>query len=220
MDIEIKNIKNINNFNNTPTFKDGAFLIFKKWSTFRIALDNSPHILRQYVDEDKQNELEFNFILNQLLNDISLEIKNTNDRSNSLINSISETLCDFLDQFFNLYIEGGDENFVAKSLVKLYDELAEGKVEYYEKLKVLDSKHNYSVYSIEFPLDVVKAKTISMMNDIGEMDIDEDGDGDSSDDEDYRENNNENENRKGDLKTKVNEPDDDGFIVVQKKKKK
>lgn len=52
-------------------FKEGIILIFKKWSSFRLALDNCPEVLDEYDDD---GQLEINSMLEALMNDIMGEI--------------------------------------------------------------------------------------------------------------------------------------------------
>lgn len=71
--MEKKNVLNL--------FFEGVQLLFKKWSAFRLALDNNPQILSQYDQFEDENgnfveDLEINRMLNMLYNDLFDEIVN------------------------------------------------------------------------------------------------------------------------------------------------
>merc|ERR1711976_735381 len=148
------------------------------------ALDNNPQVLRQYTDEDEQ-ELELNSMLDLMIGDVIEEIKKSNN-----FKYVGGILFDFVHEYFDVIMESMDEHHVAKNLIKLYDEIEEGKEEYLQKLRTIDSTYNYSKYQIDFPLDVGKALTIQMNQEVEgiELESDSEGENEDKDNKDKKEN--------------------------------
>jgi hypothetical protein len=168
-------------------FFEGTTLIFKKWSAFRLTLDNNPEVLDEYVeeiefDENQEEILEVVHMYNLLLCDIYTHLENGYD----MIQSIAELLISFFQDFFDTYLEDDSEKAVAKSIIRLFKELKEGKTEFLDNLREINKKFNYKIYSIEFPIIDVPVE----------------------------------EEVKIEKLTIKNDPDEDGFIEVGKKKKR
>jgi hypothetical protein len=202
---------NTNNSNKISFFIEGATLIFKKWSSFRTSLDHNPQVLSEYANEEN-TDLEINQMLNMLFDDI---LKEMNKETGCVLeNNIADMLFYFIEEFFEIEIGDQDEFFVAKSLIKLYNEIVAGKNEYLEKLKSIDSKFNYSIYSIEFPINMNKvlAKEFEEKIDLkdNEMDVSPDNLINEGMEQSKPDNN---------KASKFSEPDDEGFVTVKKGKK-
>jgi hypothetical protein len=179
-----------NNDNVFTNFTEGATLIFKKWSGFRLTLDHNPDILDEYVEEEEDEmqddespeELEINFLLKALWEDIYLELS-----KGQIEKFIAKMLYDFLSENFDTYLEDESESLVARSLTRLYTELKENKSEYLNRLREIDKTFNYSAYSIKFPIEIVETDTQDLQTGVEKMKI---------------------------------EPDEEGFVEVKKGKKK
>jgi hypothetical protein len=171
-------------------FTEGFILIFKKWASFRTALDNSPEILTEYGDND---ELEINSMLNLLISDVFNEISMSS--GSVLEQNISDMLFSFYQEFFDIDLDDESEKFVAKSLIRLYEDINTNKLEYLEKLKTIDKTFNYKFYSIEFPINMNK-----LQEKIPDLIADE-------------------LEHKMIIEKYDNIPDEEGFIEVKKKKK-
>jgi hypothetical protein len=174
------------NTNKQAMFFEGSTLIFKKWSAFRLTLDNNPEILDEYVeeleyDENQEEILEVIHMYNLLLCDIYTHLENGYD----MIQTIAELLQSFFEDFFETFLEDDSKDIVAKNLIKLFRELKEGKTEFLDKLREVDKTFNYKIYSIEFPIVDIPVE----------------------------------EEVKIEKLTIQNEPDEDGFVEVGKKKK-
>jgi hypothetical protein len=134
-------------------FSEGATLIFKKWAGFRLSLDHNPEFLDDYVEneEDEENEndeLELNFLLRALFEDTYMAIA-----KGEIEKTISEMLYEFLTDNFDTFLEDDSEKLVARSLIRLFNEIKENNFEYINKLREGDKTYNYSVFSIKFPIE-------------------------------------------------------------------
>jgi hypothetical protein len=177
-------------------FVEGALLILKKWSSFRMALDNSPEVLHNYAD-DNNTQLEINEMLNVLFNDIMQEIEK--ESGSVLEMNIGDFIFCFFQEFFDVDLEDESERAVAKNMIRLYSELKNGKLDYLERLRQVDKTFNYSHYYIQFPIIIEEKKLIEDFQ--NQMAIEE------------------GEVNKNSNNNKQDEMDDEGFIVVKKKKK-
>ena len=176
-------------------FTEGATLIFKKWSSFRMALDNTPEVLKNYADENK-TILEINEVIELLLSDIMLEIEN--ESGSVLETNIADLIFCFFQEFFDVDLEDDSERNVAKNLIKLFDEITESKFDYLDRLRSIDKTFNYSTYFIQFPIVMEETQLIKDFED--QMEIDDGG-------------------KKSNVSNKQTEMDDEGFVIVKKKKK-
>jgi len=179
-------------------FIEGATLIFKKWSSFRMALDNTPDVLKNYTDETN-TQLEINEMLNVLFSDIMEE---SHKESGSILETnITDLIFCFFQEYLDIDLEDDSERYVAKNLIKLYDELKCLKLDYLERLRQVDKTFNYSTYYIQFPIVIDDTKLIKDFE--NQMEIDESTE---------TRNNNVNKNKQVEM-------DDEGFVIVKKNKK-
>lgn len=193
-------------------FKNGCFLIFKKWQGFRLALDNNPDLLTVYADEER-TELEIYSMLRILLSDIDDEINKIN--SKAVINMIAEMLYDFIQAYFGIELEDQSERFVARDIYELHGDIfKEGKYVYFEKLKKEDKEFKSS-FSIDFPITKKSVQTKLLEAKIQKMEIDDEEDSESENEE-KKENDIDSENKKQTHPV----TDADGFVEVKKSKSK
>ncbi len=203
-------------------FKQGCYLIFKKWQAFRIALDNNPDLLTVYADEER-TELEIYSTLRVLLSDIDDEINKI--KSKAVINMIGEMLYDFIQAYFQIEIEDKSEFHVARDIYELHgDVFKEGKFVFLEKLKLAD-KELKSSFSIDFPITKKSVQTKLLEAKMQKMDLD-DEDGSDTGSEEKEENvsssnaNIMSDNNTGNTNNKGCVLDADGFMEIKKSKGK
>lgn len=161
-------------------FKEGLTLIFKKWSGFRLALDNNPQVL-SYLGDD--GELELHSVIDLLIEDILSAMEK--DSGPILEQNVADLLYCFLEGYFDTELEDESELQIAKDVIKLHSALTNGKYDMLNKLKENKDKELGNIkYTIEFPILPRPIET--------EMES----------------------------KAKiVEEPDEEGFVVVKKGKK-
>ena len=186
---------------NRDKFKQGCISIFKRWTAFRLALDNNPQILT-YYNED-QTVLEINEYLEMLYDDILTTIIKNNNRSN-LIDEVSDCLFTFMSDYFQVDLEDQSDSEIANILINLFNELKNGKDTLLNKLKNKENKSNMK-YNVDFPI-LGNQKVIFEKE---EEDIEESF-------EEEEEKNKERNNNKMD----TDDVDEDGFTVIKKGKGK
>jgi pre-rRNA-processing protein TSR2 len=186
---------------NRDKFKQGCISIFKRWTAFRLALDNNPQILT-YYNED-QTVLEINEYLEMLYDDILTTIIKNNNRSN-LIDEVSDCLFTFMSDYFQVDLEDQSDSEIANILINLFNELKNGKDILLNNLKNKENKSNMK-YNVDFPI-LGNQKVIFEKE---EEDIEE------SFEEEEEKNNERNNN-----KMETDDVDEDGFTVVKKGKGK
>jgi pre-rRNA-processing protein TSR2 len=186
---------------NRDKFKQGCISIFKRWTAFRLALDNNPQILT-YYNED-QTVLEINEYLEMLYDDILTTIIKNNNRSN-LIDEVSDCLFTFMSDYFQIDLEDQSDSEIANILINLFNELKNGKDILLNNLKNKENKSNMK-YNVDFPI-LGNQKVIFEKE---EEDIEE------SFEEEEEKNNERNNN-----KMETDDVDEDGFTVVKKGKGK
>ena len=186
---------------NRDKFKQGCISIFKRWTAFRLALDNNPQILT-YYNED-QTVLEINEYLEMLYDDILTTIIKNNNRSN-LIEEVSDCLFTFMSDYFQVDLEDQSDSEIANILINLFNELKNGKDILLNNLKNKENKSNMK-YNVDFPI-LGNQKVIFEKE---EEDIEE------SFEEEEEKNNERNNN-----KMETDDVDEDGFTVVKKGKGK
>ena len=186
---------------NRDKFKQGCISIFKRWTAFRLALDNNPQILT-YYNED-QTVLEINEYLEMLYDDILTTIIKNNNRSN-LIEEVSDCLFTFMSDYFQIDLEDQSDSEIANILINLFNELKNGKDILLNNLKNKENKSNMK-YNVDFPI-LGNQKVIFEKE---EEDIEE------SFEEEEEKNNERNNN-----KMETEDVDEDGFTVVKKGKGK
>ena len=186
---------------NRDKFKQGCISIFKRWTAFRLALDNNPQILT-YYNED-QTVLEINEYLEMLYDDILTTIIKNNNRSN-LIEEVSDCLFTFMSDYFQIDLEDQSDSEIANILINLFNELKNGKDILLNNLKNKENKSNMK-YNVDFPI-LGNQKVIFEKE---EEDIEE------SFEEEEEKNIERNNN-----KMETEDVDEDGFTVVKKGKGK
>jgi pre-rRNA-processing protein TSR2 len=186
---------------NRDKFKQGCISIFKRWTAFRLALDNNPQILT-YYNED-QTVLEINEYLEMLYDDILTTIIKNNNRSN-LIDEVSDCLFTFMSDYFQIDLEDQSDSEIANILINLFNELKNGKDILLNNLKNKENKSNMK-YNVDFPI-LGNQKVIFKKE---EEDIEESF-------EEEEEKNKERNNNKMD----TDDVDEDGFTVIKKGKGK
>lgn len=199
-------MENTNMNSKRQLFKETTFLILKKWSAFRISLDENPDVLTTYIksgdeEETESDELEINIMLDTLVDDLFTEIEKEKVEKLA-VDNLSDIFYCFFKEFFDIDLEDDSERFVSKNLIRLHNEIMENKMDYVERLRGLDKTIDYSNYSIRFPIVIDKNEV--KINDSSDMDVDED----------YIDIAKLNINS-----TNKNEPDEEGFVEVKKKKR-
>jgi hypothetical protein len=171
------NIETINYTNSTKQsiFIEGSILIFKKWASFRMALDNNPEVLTQFSD-DEDKQLEINEMLNCLFNDILQEMEK--ESGPVLEQNVADLIFCFVQEFFDVDLEDDSERQIAKNLIKLYNEIfKENKTEFIDRLRTIDKTFNYSNYSIAFPIIVQEKVLVKDFENKMKIDKEEDDEG-------------------------------------------
>lgn len=196
-------VQNNSNNNILDLFKEVFILIFKKWTSFRLALDHNPKILIEYVD-DEETQLEIEAMMEILFDDIYKELNNNYLYTKIVVQNLSEILLNFIEDFFRVDMQDGSEEHVSKSLLKAFNELKNGKSEYLIRLREIDQKAN-NKYNISFPI-TSEDKMVKKIKRINISDSEDESDSQGDEEEDQCQ------------PTDV-QPDDDGFVVVKKGKK-
>jgi len=199
-------------------FKAGCIAIFKRWTAFRIALDQNPQILKYITENDT---IEINDFLEILYDDILTTITNNKFGMKELIQDVAECLNYFIGDYFKIELADNSDFEIAEILIKLYNELKEKKEKMLNDLIARQDKINQK-YCIEFPITGKQVPPPKKKDESSDGDDDEEG-------EEEEDEKNENDNKKkedkkedkkkDDNKMKIDEPDEDGFVVVRKGKK-
>ena len=189
-------------------FKTGCIAIFKRWTAFRIALDQNPQILN-YITKD--NTIEINDFLEILYDDILTTITNNKYGMKELIEDVAECLNYFIGDYFKIELADNSDFEIAEILIRLYNELKDKNEKMLNDLIARQNKITQK-YSVEFPITGKQIPPPKKKYDESESDDEEE------EEEDEKENNKK-EEKKEDDKMKIDEPDDEGFVVVKKGKK-
>ena len=196
-------------------FKKGCIAIFRCWTAFRMALDQNPQILK-YITNN--NTIEINDFLEILYDDILTTIKNDKSGTKELTDKVADCLNYFIGDYFQIQLADDSDLAVAKDLIKLHDDLKYNKgqlVEYFENKANQDK--NILKYSVEFP---ITGKQEIPLKKKEESDDEEEDEEEEDEKEEGNKKEDKIEDKKEDDKMKIDEPDDDGFILVKKGKKK
>ena len=191
-------------------FKTGCIAIFKRWTAFRIALDQNPQILN-YITKD--NTIEINDFLEILYDDILTTITNNKYGMKELIEDVAECLNYFIGDYFKIELADNSDFEIAEILIRLYNELKDKNEKMLNDLIARQNKITQK-YSVEFPITGKQIPPPKKKYDESESDDEEE----EEEEEDEKENNKK-EEKKEDDKMKIDEPDDEGFVVVKKGKK-
>ena len=193
-------------------FKTGCIAIFKRWTAFRMALDQNPQILN-YITNN--NTIEINDFLETLYDDILTTIVNNKFGRKELIEDVAECLNYFIGDYFQIELEDGSDFEIAEILIKLYEELKDKNEKLLNGLIQRQNKLNMK-YSIEFPITGKQVPPPKKK----EEDSEEDEGEEEEDEKDENKKEEKKENKiNDDNKMQIDEPDEDGFIVVRKGKK-
>ena len=199
-------------------FKTGCIAIFKKWTAFRMALDQNPQILK-YITEN--NTIEINDFLEILYDDILTTITNNKFGMKELIQDVAECLNYFIGDYFKIELEDNSDFEIAEILIKLYNELKDKKEKLLNDL-IARQNNIKQKYFIEFP--ITGKQEVPQKKKEDESEDDEEGEEEEDEKEEDKKEDTKKEDKKEDKKKeddkmKIDEPDEDGFIVVRKGKK-
>ena len=165
-------------------FKTGCIAIFRRWTAFRMALDQNPQILN-YITKD--NTIEINDFLEILYDDILTTITNSKFGMKELIQDVAECLNYFIGDYFKIELADNSDMEIAEVLIKLHNELKDGNEKMLNNLISLQNKISQK-YSIEFP---ITGKQVPPPKKKDESDDDED-DEEGEEEEDEKEGKKEN----------------------------
>ena len=199
-------------------FKTGCIAIFKKWTAFRMALDQNPQILK-YITEN--NTIEINDFLEILYDDILTTITNNKFGMKELIQDVAECLNYFIGDYFKIELEDNSDFEIAEILIKLHNELKDKKEKLLNDL-IARQNNIKQKYFIEFP--ITGKQEVPQKKKEDESEDDEEGEEEEDEKEEDKKEDTKKEDKKEDKKKeddkmKIDEPDEDGFIVVRKGKK-
>ena len=195
-------------------FKTGCIAIFRRWTAFRMALDQNPQILN-YITKD--NTIEINDFLEILYDDILTTITNSKYGMKELIQDVAECLNYFIGDYFKIELADNSDMEIAEVLINLHNELKDGNEKMLNNLISLQNKISQK-YSIEFPITGKQVPPPKKKDESDDDEDDEEGEEEEDEKEGKKENKKENK-KKEDDKMKIDEPDEDGFVVVRKGKK-
>ena len=195
-------------------FKTGCIAIFRRWTAFRMALDQNPQILN-YITKD--NTIEINDFLEILYDDILTKITNSKFGMKELIQDVAECLYYFIGDYFKIELADNSDMEIAEVLINLHNELKDGNEKMLNNLISLQNKISQK-YSIEFPITGKQVPPPKKKDESDDDEDDEEGEEEEDEKEGKKENKKENK-KKEDDKMKIDEPDEDGFVVVRKGKK-
>jgi len=196
-------------------FKTGCIAIFRRWTAFRMALDQNPQILN-YITKD--NTIEINDFLEILYDDILTTITNSKYGMKELIEDVADCLNYFIGDYFKIELADNSDMEIAEVLIKLHNELKDGNEKMLNNLIALQNKISQK-YSIEFPITGKQVPPPKKKDESDDDEDDEEGEEEEDEKEDKKNNNKKENKKKDDDKMKIDEPDEDGFVVVRKGKK-
>ena len=196
-------------------FKTGCIAIFRRWTAFRMALDQNPQILN-YITRD--NTIEINDFLEILYDDILTTITNSKYGMKELIQDVADCLNYFIGDYFKIELADNSDIEIAEVLIRLHNELKDGNEKTLNNLIALQNKISQK-YSVEFPITGKQVPPPKKKDESDDDEDDEEGEEEEDEKEDKNNNNRKESKKKEDDKMKIDEPDEDGFIVVRKGKK-
>ena len=129
-------------------FKTGCIAIFKRWTAFRMALDQNPQILNYITNE---GTIEINDFLEILYDDILTTITNNKYGMKELIQDVAECLNYFIEDYFKIELDDNSDFEIAQILITLYNELKDKNEKLLNNLIAKQNKITLK-YSIEFPI--------------------------------------------------------------------
>ena len=196
-------------------FKTGCIAIFRRWTAFRMALDQNPQILN-YITKD--NTIEINDFLEILYDDILTTITNNKYGMKELIQDVADCLNYFIGDYFKIELADNSDMEIAEVLIKLHNELKDGNEKLLNNLIALQNKISQK-YSVEFPITGRQVPPPKKKDESDDDEDDEEGEEEEDEKEDKNNNHKKENKKKEDDKMKIDEPDEDGFVVVRKGKK-
>ena len=196
-------------------FKTGCIAIFRRWTAFRMALDQNPQILN-YITRD--NTIEINDFLEILYDDILTTITNSKYGMKELIQDVADCLNYFIGDYFKIELADNSDIEIAEVLIRLHNELKDGNEKTLNNLIALQNKISQK-YSVEFPITGKQVPPPKKKDESDDDEDDEEGEEEEDEKEDKNNNNRKESKKKEDDKMKIDEPDEDGFVVVRKGKK-
>ena len=196
-------------------FKTGCIAIFRRWTAFRMALDQNPQILN-YITKD--NTIEINDFLEILYDDILTTITNNKYGMKELIQDVADCLNYFIGDYFKIELADNSDMEIAEVLIKLHNELKDGNEKLLNNLISLQNKISQK-YSVEFPITGRQVPPPKKKDESDDDEDDEEGEEEEDEKEDKNNNHKKENKKKEDDKMKIDEPDEDGFVVVRKGKK-
>jgi hypothetical protein len=227
-------VSNPETFNISSLLYETFILILKKWTSFRLALDNNPKILFQYAEET-QGKLEIESILELVFDDIFKELQKNHKITKFVTDNIGDMLFDFFEGFFRIDLQDGSEEQVAKCLLKAYNEFVEKKTDYLDRLRVLDKNINPNLnnYNISFPITAEDKLVKNMKKNLNLNDMEIEDNYEDSESEEQEEDEGEQVEQSQQIEisnlekhqlsnkgnSKKEEVHDEGFVVVKKGKK-
>ena len=188
-------------------FKTGCIAIFKRWTAFRMALDQNPQILR-YITKD--DTIEINDFLEILYDDILTTITNNKFGMKECIEDVADCLNYFIGDYFKIELADNSDFEIAEILIRLHNELKDKNEKLLNSLIARQDKTSVK-YVVDFP---ITGKQVPPPKKKDESDEDDDEEGEEEEDEKE-----EKDKNKDDDKMKIDEIDEDGFILVKKKGK-
>ena len=199
-------------------FKTGCVAIFKRWTAFRMALDQNPQILR-YITKD--DTIEINDFLEILYDDILTTITNNKFGMKECIEDVAECLNYFIGDYFKIGLEDNSDYEIAEILIKLHNELKDNNEKLLNSLIAKQNRMNVK-YAIEFPITGKQEPPPKKKDDSDDDDDDEEGEEEEDEkDEKDKKDTKKDDKKKDDDKMKIDDgPNEDGFILVKKGKKK
>ena len=196
-------------------FKTGCIAIFRRWTAFRMALDQNPQILN-YITRD--NTIEINDFLEILYDDILTTITNSKYGMKEMIQDVADCLNYFIGDYFKIELADNSDIEIAEVLIRLHNELKDGNEKTLNNLIALQNKISQK-YSVEFPITGKQVPPPKKKDESDDDEDDEEGEEEEDEKEDKNNNNRKESKKKEDDKMKIDEPDEDGFVVVRKGKK-
>ena len=197
-------------------FIQGCISVFKKWSAFRIAIDDNPKILTYYNEDE--TVLEINEMLETLYDELFSICDCGKFVGKECEMELADCLNGFIEDYFNISLEDESDIDIARILMMLYEDLQKGSDNYLTFLKNNETK-GLGKFSIEFPI-------LGNQKIIFEKDADDEDDEEEDEDEDEEMQNEDNNNKttggtgnsNNDSNKMEDGPDEEGFVVVKKKK--
>jgi hypothetical protein len=188
-------------------FKTGCIAIFRRWTAFRMALDQNPQILK-YITKD--NTIEINDFLEILYDDILTTITNSKYGMKELIQDVAECLNYFIGDYFKIELADNSDMEIAEVLIKLHNELKDKNEKLLNDL-IARQNNIKQKYFIEFP--ITGKQEVPQKKKEDESEDDEEGE----EEEDEKEEDKKEDTKKEDKKEDKKKEDDKNKGTIKKK---